>query len=189
MSKKFVFFILLFSCLSSGYSQRFKQLSASLNSEAIGLPFSNYSPIHPGIEISGTLKKNDRAKSIRYWHAKAGFFQHERLANAIYLGGEYQYSQKLFKERMSLDLPLGLGYLHTFYPGEIYEQNEAGDFESINQVGRAHLYLNLGIGLTYLGSSSVQPFIRQELMLQTPFANGIPVIPHSLLKFGIQIKL
>ena len=188
MSKKLVFFTLLFSCFISGYSQRFQQFSISLNSEAIGLPFTNYSPIHPGIEISGNLQKNEKHKSIRYLNAKAGFFHHQRLMNAFYLGAEYQYSQKLFKERMSLDLPLGLGYLHSFYPGEIYEQNEAGDFESINQVGRSHLYLNAGIGLTYLAGSRVQPFIRQELLLQTPFANGIPLIPHSLLKIGVQIK-
>jgi len=79
--------------------------------------------------------------------------------------------------------------MHTFYPAELYEQNDAGEFESINQAGRSHLYLSAGVGFTYLGSSKVQPFIRQELMLETPFANGIPLIPHSLLKVGLQINL
>lgn len=172
-----------------GYSQMFEQFSVSFNSEAIGFPFTNYSPIHPGIEITGTIRKNERAKSIRYINVKAGFFHHRRLENAFYLGGEYQYSQTLFKNKVSVDLPVGLGYLHTFYPGELYEQNENGEFEAINQWGRSHLYANLGIGLTYLSDNKIQPFVRQELFLETPFANGIPIIPHSLLKIGVQVKL
>ncbi|MEM6317682.1 MAG: hypothetical protein AAF960_08430, partial [Bacteroidota bacterium] len=130
----------------------------------------------------------EKPKSIRYTNVKVGFFHHQRLENAFYVGWEYQYSQKLFN-RLSLDLPMGLGYLHSFYPGEIYEQTEVGDFEKINQTGRSHLYLNLGVGLTYLSENNIQPFVRQELLLETPFANGIPVIPHSLLKIGVQIKL
>ena len=189
MIRKIVLFILILPFLTNGHSQGLQQLSLSINSEAIGLPFTNYSPIHPGIEISGSLKRNERDRSIRYLNLKAGFFHHERLENAIYLGGEYQYSQKLFGGKMSLDVPMGLGYLHSFYPGELYEQNEAGDFETISQAGRSHLYVNLGVGLTFLPQSKIQPFIRQELLLETPFANGIPVIPHSLLKVGIQLKL
>ncbi|MEL7021330.1 MAG: hypothetical protein AAGK47_06980, partial [Bacteroidota bacterium] len=127
--------------------------------------------------------------NTKYLSMKAGFFHHQRLMNGIYLGGEYQYSQKLFNEKVSIDLPLGAGYLHTFYPSEIYEQNEEGVLEPISQLGRGHLYVNVGVGLTYLSEGAVQPFIRQELLVQTPFANGIPLVPHSLLKVGIQIKI
>ena len=172
-----------------GYAQQLQQFSVSVNSEAIGLPFTNYSPIHPGFEMTGTFRKNETSNNIQCLNAKAGFFYHQRLAIGIYLGGEYQYSQKLFNEKLSLDLPVGLGYLHTFYPNELYEQNENGDFEVINQFGRSHLYINLGVGLTYLNRGKIQPFVKQELLLQTPFANGIPAIPHSLIKIGIQIKL
>lgn len=188
MIRKIVFLSCLISYSILGYAQGVQQFSVSLNSEAIGLPFTNYSPIHPGIEIAGTLRKNERPNSIRYLNVKAGFFLHQRVENAFYLGGEYQYSQTLFKKKLSIDLPVGLGYMHTFYPGELYEQNDSGDFEKINQLGRAHLYVNLGIGLTYLSDNKIQPFVRQELFLETPFANGIPAIPHSLLKIGVQIK-
>lgn len=189
MTKKSVFLAFFISFSTIGYGQVFQQYAVSLNSEAIGLPFTNYSPIHPGIEITGTIRKKEKAKSVRYTNLKMGFFHHQRVENAIYLGGEYQYSQKLFKQKLSLDLPVGLGYLHSFYPAEIYEQNDSGDFEKITQLGRPHLYVNLGIGVTYTGADKVQPFVRQELLLETPFANGIPVIPHSILKIGIQIKL
>lgn len=189
MIKIIIFLGSLLSFSTIGYAQLIDQFAISIYSEAIGLPFTNYSPIHPGIEIAGTLHKNEKANSIRYLNAKVGFFHHQRLENAWYIGGEYQYSRKLFKEKLSVDLPVGLGYLHSFYPGDLYEQNQDGDFEAISQLGRAHLYLNLGIGLTYLSESKIQPFIRQELLLEAPFANGIPAIPHSLLKIGVQINL
>lgn len=189
MYQRLVFLTLLLAVTASGYAQRLEQFSVAVYSEAIGLPFTNYSPIHPGMAVSATLKETEKAKSIRYLDVTAGFFYHERLETALYLGGTYQYSHKLFNRTMSVDLPVGLGYLHSFYPGELYEQNEVGDFETVNQWGRSHLYVNLGVGLTYLSKGNIQPFIRQELLLETPFANGIPVIPHSLLKIGVQVKL
>lgn len=189
MINRFMCLMLFVSLASSGYAQRIQQFSLSLYTEAVGLPFTNYSPIHPGIELAATFHTNDKEKSIRYARAKAGFFYHQRLETAVYLGGEYQYSLKVLNQKLSIDLPAGLGYMHTFYPAELYEQDESGDFTPINQLGRSHLYVNLGLGLTYLGTEKVQPFIRQELMLETPFANGIPAIPHSLLKFGVQINL
>jgi len=190
MIRNFAFLILTIISISlNGYGQVFDQFSASINSEAIGLPFTNYDPLHPGFELNGTIKRIEKPKSIRYLNTKIGFFYHRRLETAIYIGGEYQHSLKLFRQKISLDLPIGLGYLHSFYPGEVYEQNDNGDFEKINQTGRAHFYTNLGIGFTYLSDSKVQPYIRQELLLETPFANGIPIITHSLVKVGVQIKL
>ncbi|MEO1515376.1 MAG: hypothetical protein AAFV95_10195 [Bacteroidota bacterium] len=189
MKSKYAFLFLFFLGTQTVFSQTFQQFSFAATSEAIGLPFTNYLPYHPGVEISGTLRKKDKANNVQYLNVKAGFFYHRRLETAIYLGGEYQFSQKLFRQKISVDFPVGLGYLHSFYPGELYEQNGEGGFEKVNQLGRPHLYVNLGVGLTYLGIGRFQPFIRQELMVETPFANGIPAIPHSLVKIGVQIKL
>lgn len=174
---------------NSSFAQKIKQYSIAATSEAIGLPFTNYAPYHPGAEFTTILKITEKEKSTRYLGLKAGFFYHQKLETAIYVGGEYQYSFRLPTDKLSLDVPLGLGYLHSFYPSELYEQNNEGDFEKVSQFGRPHLYLNLGIGLTYRMNERVQPFIRQSLLLETPFANGIPVIPHSLIQLGVQIKV
>lgn len=179
----------LLSSLLKGYSQKIKQISISATTEAIGLPFTNYLPYHPGFEAKVNLKKTEKPNSIRYVNANVGFFYHQKLETAIYLGGEYQFTRKFNKGKFGLDVPVGLGYLHSFYPGDLYEQTPEGDFEKISQSGRPHLYVNLGVGVSYLGNARVQPYLRQELMLETPFANGIPAIPHSLLKIGVHINL
>ena len=174
---------------NSSFAQTIKQYSIAATSEAVGLPFTNYSPYHPGAEFTTALKINEKEKSTRYIGLKAGFFYHRKLETALYLGGEYQYSFMMLNNKLSLDIPMGLGYLHSFYPSELYEQNSNGDFEKVSQFGRPHLYINLGLGLTYRMNERVQPFVRQSLLLETPFANGIPVIPHSLIHLGIQIKI
>ncbi|MEM1319405.1 MAG: hypothetical protein AAGG75_04065 [Bacteroidota bacterium] len=97
------------------------------------------------------------------------------METAIYLGGTYQYSQKLLKQRISLDFPVGADYLHSFYPGELYEQNAEGDFNELKQLGRPHFCANLGVSLTYLGKGSIQPFIRQELLLEIPYSEEQPI--------------
>jgi len=188
--RKFLGTLLLLSLITTkGLAQKVDQLSVAATTEAIGLPFTNYLPIHPGLELKVTLKTKETKKNKQSFNANLGGYFHRKLETAFYLGPEYQYTQKLFNQKLGLDFPVGLGYLHTFYPADLYEQTESGDFEVVTQFGRPHLYVNLGVGLTYLGSKRIQPFIRQELFIETPFANGFPLIPHSLLKIGLNIKL
>jgi len=189
MRKTFGTLFLLCLITVQGFAQKVDQLAVGAMTEAIGLPFTNYLPIHPGVEFKVAFKIKETQKNKQYFNANLGGYFHRKVETAFYLGGEYQYTQKLFKQKLGLDFPMGLGYLHTFYPAELYEQTESGDFESVNQLGRPHLYVNLGVGLTYLGSPKVQPFIRQELFVETPFANYFPLIPHSLLKVGVHLKI
>ncbi len=181
--------ILLSICTLSVYGQKIDQISVAATTKAIGLPFTNYLPYHPGLELRATLRTKTTNKKTQRYNVNLGAFFHRRLQTGFYIGGEFQYTRKLFRQAIGLDLPIGVGYLHTFYPNELYEQTVNGDFEVVSQLGRPHAYINLGIGISYLKPKKVQPFIRQELFVQTPFANGIPVVPHSFFKIGINLKL
>lgn len=189
MIKTILTLVIILMCYLNGYTQKIERLSIAATSEAIGLPFTNYLPIHPGFEIKVTLKNKETDKSKHQYNHNLGAFFHSKVENALYFGGEYQYTRKLFNQKLGLDFPVGLGYLHSFYPSELYIQNDDGSFEKKAQLGRSHLYINLGVGLTYINEGKIEPFIRQELLVETPFGNGIPVIPHSLLKIGVNIKM
>jgi len=183
-----VLILIVLTCISKGLlAQKLSDFSIAGMSEAVGLPFTNYLPVHPGIEMTGTFKRVEKLSSDQFLKGKVGFFHHERVALAIYTGIEYQYSKKIFSQKMSLDFPMGLGYLHTIYPGELYEIRD-GELVEVNKFGRAHLYTNIGVGLTYLKNEKIKPFIRQELFAEI-FGNAISVIPHSLLKVGVQINI
>lgn len=187
--KNLVFTLLCLWLASAVKAQTIKQLSVAATTESIAFPFTRYLPIHPGAEIGATFKQTDKEKSTRQWNSYLGFFYHERLETGFYLRGEYLHRFNLLKH-LGVEALGSLGYLHTFYPNELYVQNEeTGKYEKVNQVGRPHALATIGIGLTYTSNSPVEPFIRQETGIETPFGEGFPVIVHSFLKLGLNFKL
>ena len=170
-------------------AQRIKQISVAVMNENIAFPFSRYTPLHPGGELGLTLKQQFKPQSVRQFNVYAGGFYHKKVETGFYIRGEYLH-QLIIAKKIGIQLPLGIGYMHTFYPGEIYELNTTtGEFEKGNQSGRPHLIANVGLGLTYINNSGIAPFIKQNLTIETPFANGIPLIPHSFIKLGVTIKI
>ncbi len=179
-------FLVLFA--SAAEAQSPNKITLAAYGESLAFPFTNITPFHPGGEIGITLKEKKRGRTIRNVNTYAGFFHHERVENAIYLRGEYAY-RPIIKSAFTVDMLGSLGYMHTFYPGEIYELNEAsGDYEKARQSGRSHALASVGLGITYIKGRHVEPFVRQEMAVESPFANGIPVIIHSFLKVGVNLK-
>lgn len=165
-----------------------KQLSIAFMNENIHYKANGFNNFNPGGEIGITLKKKDRKFFFSEFSIYAGGYYHKKVETAFYIRGDYAFGIKL-QDVLAIDLHGGLGYMHTFYPGYIYEQNSNGDFEKTNQTGRPHAILNAGIGITVIKTGRVKPFIKYELMGETPFANGIPFIPHTFLKLGIKYNL
>jgi hypothetical protein len=170
-------------------AQKIEHFSVAVMNESIAFPFTRYTPIHPGLEVGATFWSKEKEHSQRYLSAYAGGFYHEKVETGFYLRAEYLFAFKI-AGGLYADVPLGIGYLHTIYPSELYKQNpETGNFEEVSQFGRPHGLVTAGVGLRYAGESRIQPFIRQELAIETPFANGFPVIPHAFLKLGVNLKI
>lgn len=184
--------LLLISLLLLGFSssaQIAKRFSVAVLKESTAFPFTRLLPIHPGGEVVVTIAEHSRQKSISNWNVALGGFHHKNIANAFYLRGEYAY-RPIIKSLFTLDMIGYAGYMHTFYPVEIYELNsQSGEFEKITQIGRPHALAGMGIGVTLIKTEKIQPFIRQEFAIESPFANGIPVMIHSFLKLGISFPL
>lgn len=183
-----LFAVFVFSFFFS-QAQKIEQISLVATSEAIGLPFTNHLSYHPGFETKLTFKSIEKEKTSRMYSLNAGFFHHPKISNSLYIGGEYTIQYPIVQNRLGLDIPIGIGYMHTFYPGEAYKQNTEGEFEAISQFGRPKIYANAGIGLSYTGANKIKPFVRQELLIETFFANGLPAIPHSLFKLGLHYTI
>lgn len=181
--------VLLLALFYTGLAkaQVVKNLSVSLLNEDVALPFSRISPLHPGLEVGIHFLSNEKARSIRSLGAYAGGYYHKRLETAFYLRGEYQYTLKLGSS-LGLDLPVGVGYLHTFYPAELYELDpNTGKVAEASNPGRSQIILNAGVGLRYLKPTRVQPFIKHEFMLEGPFSKLFAIMPHTFLKAGVVI--
>tara|TARA_R110001599_G_scaffold84130_1_gene226549 strand:+ start:36550 stop:37125 length:576 start_codon:yes stop_codon:yes gene_type:complete len=187
--KKILVFLFFVTFWKSSKAQLIERISLAGSKESTALPFTRSLPIHPGGEIVLTFNEKKREKSITSWNLGIGGFHHKKIANAFYLKGEYHY-RPIIKSTLTIDIVGNLGYMHTFYPGEVYELNKhTGDFEKITQYGRPHVLAGVGIGITYIKSENIHPFIRQELAIESPFANGIPVMIHSFVKIGISYQL
>jgi hypothetical protein len=170
------------------HGQLIKQVSLAAVNENIAFPFTTYTPIHPGIETGLTFWQKENEHSIQQVNANLGYFFHEKVESAFYLNGTYMYRVKV-KGFLSIDFSAFAGYMHTLYPGSLYEIDpENGAITRVNQYGRPHAMAGIGFGLTYRNSSRFEPFIRQEMSVESPFANGIPVMIHSFLKLGVNIK-
>jgi hypothetical protein len=183
MKKLIVILAVIFSIKIAAQSN--KQISFAFMNENIHYKAKGFNNFNPGAEIGFALKKKDKKYFFNEFNIYVGGFYHKKVETAFYLRGDYAFGIKL-QDVLAVDLHGGLGYMHTFYPGHLYEQNNTGDFKKINQTGRSHAIVNVGIGITVLKTGSIQPFIKYELMGETPFANGIPFVPHTFLKLGIK---
>jgi len=109
------------------------------------------------------------------------------LDQSVYNRGEYQYQFKV-QDAIGVSIPIGLGYMHSFLNRPVYEQNQDGSFSEKTQLGRPHALLNAGITLQYLQMGPLEPFVKYELLVQTPFATSIPALPRTFLKIGSTIN-
>ena len=182
-------FLLGYTLLANGLlkAQSVKAISVSVTNESIAFPLTRFTPFHPGVEIGATFKSWEKPGLIQYFSGIAGFYHHERVENAFYLKAEYLF--RPIVGAVSFDFIGSAGYMHTFYPGDMYVLDSEGEPVSVRQLGRPHGFLTLGFGLSYIKSPRVNPFIRQELIVKAPFAASIPAIIHSLLKLGLTINL
>ncbi|MEL6562406.1 MAG: hypothetical protein AAFQ94_29825 [Bacteroidota bacterium] len=186
--KWIVCFLLLSTVAQTSFGQKIEGFSLAFQTESIALPFSRISPVHPGVEFGLKLKSVTKTHSERSWHAYAGWFYHESMDQNFYLRGEYQFAYKIFKN-LKLSVPLGLGYLHSFHSKPVYEQGEDGTFEEKTQMGRPHATIHSGIGVRYVGINTIEPFVKYDIMVQTPFVSTVPVGLRNFLKIGVNINI
>lgn len=181
---------LVYLCASgfTAHAQKIESFSVALQTESIAFPFTRLNPVHPGIELGVTLKEKVKSKSIRRWNAYLGWYHHKSVDQSFYLRGEYQFAYGI-KNTIGIYVPVGLGYMHTFNTQPVFEQQSNGSFERITQLGNARVILNTGLGMSYLKLEKIEPFMKYEVMVQSPFVSTVPVGLRSFLKIGTNIKL
>jgi len=181
-----LFFCFLFTVAGLD-AQKINSVSIALQTESISIPFTRIGEIHPGIEIGVNLFEKSKPNSTRRWNGYVGYFYHKGFDQSIYIRGEYEFSYQL-GDVVALQLPVGLGYMHSFHTRPVYEQQSDGSFSEKTQIGRPHAMLNLGLGISYLQLGMVTPFIKYEVAAQSPFVATIPAGPRNFLKVGSSIK-
>ncbi len=175
--------LLLFLCASTQqviaqFKYGITDFSIAVQDMKFGVPFIQVFPIHPGIEAGVVFLKNEKNNHQQTIGLKVGYIHHDLLITGPYLRTEYQYQQKI-KSVLGINGSVSLGYLHAFYPGDGYQFSEtSGAFEP-TQLHQAFFTAGAGIGLSYLQSERVRPFLHYEMNMV-----GSPSIFIAQLKLG-----
>jgi len=167
-------------------------MTISFFNHSISMPFHKIfaQPIHPGIQvgIEGRYIETDRSKLFQTLNA--GMFYNNYNGKGFYLNSEfaYRYTSKpgIFAETL-----LGIGYLRTYHPTDIYELNNSGTYQKVNDKGFSSPIVSFAFGLGYAFKSSslfsFAPFIRYESIIQTHYNSDLEVLPQSAFHIGLRI--
>ncbi|HEV8515213.1 MAG TPA: hypothetical protein VGQ59_18150 [Cyclobacteriaceae bacterium] len=167
-------------------------MTISFFNHSISMPFHKIfaQPIHPGIQVGveGRYFENNRSKLFQTLNA--GMFYNNYNGKGFYLNSEfaYRYTSKsgIFAETL-----LGIGYLRTYHPTDIYELNNSGTYQKVNDKGFSSPIVSFAFGLGYAFKSSslfsFAPFIRYESIIQTHYNSDLEVLPQSAFHIGLRI--
>ena len=202
MNKRSVFCMLIILFLvGSGFPQeklnRSKKqfpLEVSFFNHAVTMPFAGIvlKPLHPGFSLGTEYGYAEGRIGRIYQSLHMGYYFNEYNARAFFfntgIGYRYTFGFGLFG-----DISLGLGYLHSFHPTEIFAQNAQGEYEKVRDYGKASVIFLLGMGLGYDFSRKVgwpvSLFIRFQPYLQTPYNPESSIFPQSMVHVGIRVQL
>jgi len=183
--KKLLFFMLL-SMVTIGLSAQ--SIGISFQQESISLPFTRFEKWNPGGEIEYGFSEWEKGNGLRQMNLTLGYYFHRDVESAFYLKAEYDIALRISKD-IYFDIVPAIGYMHSFYPGDIYQPTGDGNYELRQQFGRPHLWIESGLGFSFFRTKTISPFLQYRFAVETPFANGIPVFPHSFYQIGLRYKL
>lgn len=169
-------------------------LEVSFINHAVTMPFDGIvlNPLHPGFSLGTEFVYSEGRVGRIFQSLHLGYYHNKYNARAFFLETEAGYR---FTTGFGLfaDLSLGLGYLHSFHPREIFEMNSRGEYEHVRDGGKGALIVMTSLGAGYDLSRKfgwpVSLFFRFQPYIQTPCNLETSILPQSWVHFGIRIQL
>jgi hypothetical protein len=163
--------------------------------ESVSLPGAGVgglrAPLHPGVRAGtefyyGTGGKSGFFQSVSltyYFHRKL----HHHFSVSTRAGYRYHHRGGLF-----VDAGLGLGYTFLLADGPVYAYAGNGDFARRRPAGLHRLLTSLGASAGHrvsLAGRTAYPYLRYEILGETPFNKEVPLLPHILLEAGVRLPV
>ncbi|WP_346863107.1 hypothetical protein [uncultured Draconibacterium sp.] len=189
----------IFICLlSSGvYSQELKQSSTNrgafsrfIHHEKVAFKLNYFGELvlHPGLTlgVDYTLSQNNRLTV--HWDVDLGGYWHRWNNTSLFL--KSTIGTRVAAGSVFADINAGIGYMHSFAAGTIYQRAADGGVEKANNRGHAHFMPNasflLGYDSTRKGNRHWTVHLGPEVYLQSSY-NHI-FLPHIAINVGITYK-
>jgi hypothetical protein len=189
--------LLLLLCAITTQTQaqkRQKQFSLSILNMQSAMPFEKFAglfngPLHPGVE--GGIGFNWKTKPKHAWFQefKAGYFFHRFVQHAIPVYADFGYRYK-FSQRISSDVLIGAGYLHSIPATAKLKMNKNGEYENNKGIGRMQAMVIFGLRFNFkINPTATRPltiFSQYQQLAQMPFVRSyVPLLPYNGFSFGI----
>ncbi len=189
----------IFTCfLSSGiYSQELnlsakKQsaISGFIHNERVAFKFNYFGELglHPGmtVGVDYTLSKNNHLTV--HWDIDLGGYWHRWNNTSVFL--KSTIGTRFAAGPVFADINAGIGYMHSFAAGTIYQRASDGGVEKASNRGHAHFMPNMSFLLGWDGTRNGKQrwtiHFGPEVYLQSSF-NHI-FLPHIAMNAGITYK-
>ena len=175
-----------------GNQHRSLSVTLSFFNHSISVPFHKMisKPLHPGVQagIEGSYFETHRSKLFQTLNL--GAFNNKYNGTGFYINTELAY-RFMSAPGIYAETLLGIGYLRTYHPTDIYELNSSGTYEKIKDKGFSSPLLSFAFGLGYVIKSksllSFAPFIRYESMFQTRYSTDLDVLPQTAFHVGVRM--
>lgn len=167
-------------------------LTLSFFSHQASLPFQGMlsSPAHPGFSLGTEFSYKKGKTGNLFQTININYFHNKFNAKAFFLNSEFGYRHTL-NFGLFGDAFLGVGYIHSYHPNEIFAQNSSGIYEKVKDKGKPAFLISGAIGLGYDFSRKtgwrISLFLKYQYALQTPHNLDSPMWPNSMLHIGLRI--
>ena len=168
-------------------------LTLSVFNHSISVPFHKIlsKPFHPGGQIGIEGRYHETQRSKLFQTLNMGTFYNNYNGTGFYLNTELAYRQTT-KYRLFAEAHVGIGYLRTYHPTDIYELNSSGTYTKVKDKGFSSPLFSFAFGLGYAIKSSsgisFAPFILYESLIQTRYSSELDVLPQSAFHIGVRIN-
>lgn len=145
--------------------------------------------LHPGFSAGLDYTLLSNKWTTLHWDADLGGFWHRWNNTSAFL--KTSIGSRFAMGPAFADINLGVGYMHTWAAGEVYQRAENGSVEKVTQWGTPHFMPNASLLFGWDGSrKSNLPWtvhIGPEIYLQSSFNHSF--LPHLAVKIGFTYKI
>lgn len=190
--------IVAFACttsLATGQSSfADKQIfKISVFTHSIGKPFKDYvkRPLNFGISIGTQFAYKKGKQNPLLQEFEISWFKHKHLNKALMI--RTNISKNYFSDSGVFIAPeFGIGYIMDISELASYSLSDTGSYQKASGISHGFvtsIAFSAGKRFDKEGSHSLAPFIKYEGMVQLPYSDFTPFLPHTMLHLGSKIFL
>ena len=160
----------------------------SVFTHSIGLPFKDYikKPLNLGVSLGAQFAYNKQKKNPWMQEFEVSWYKHRHLNKGLMI--KTNFSKNFFTNNGLFVAPeIGFGYIMDITENASYKLNTEGVYErgsGISHGFTTQLGVTAGKRFKREGKNDFAPFIKYEGMIQFPYSDFTPFLPHTMIQIG-----